>query len=172
NVRAALRSEEVVERIVRTAELVRDDLVEELPAEVERRRERVVAVATAADAVARLEHDGPEAERSEHVPRPETADPGADDDGVVVGRRTSPSTAPTAASRRQPRRGSSRQLEEPSSRERALEIDLRHSSFLRFRPSWLLRARAAPSATGAAGLACCLPGTRGPRGALRRWRGQ
>ena len=64
HVRAALGDVEVVERVVRAAEDIGHDLLEELAAEIEGRREGVVTVAAAADAVARFEHDGPHPERS------------------------------------------------------------------------------------------------------------
>src|SRR5215213_1066451 len=90
---AALRNIEIVERVVRAAESVGHDLLEELATKIERGREGVIAEAASADAVARFEHDSPQSEFCQLLTRAETAGASANRDdveiaGIITGARS------------------------------------------------------------------------------------
>lgn len=85
HVLTALRDVQIVERVVRAAEHIGDDLMKELAAEIEGRGKGVITVTAAADAVSRFEHDGPQPERGELLARPQPGDAGANHDHIDIG---------------------------------------------------------------------------------------
>ncbi len=85
HVLTALRDVQIVERVVRAAEHIGDDLMKELAAEIEGRGKGVITITAAADAVSRFEHDGPQPERGELLARAETGNAGVNHDHIDIG---------------------------------------------------------------------------------------